>query len=339
MLIDVSDKGAVRLGSEVVCDGFVYNYPFRFQTHIHDDHMDGFETSKGYQDILLHPATMELLVAEKNADLPYRSNLIPVQPRVEYGAGQCRVYSVSNGHMLGSVQVAVQLPDGARVGYSGDFQWPLEEVIEVDALVADSTYGSPSSRREYSQEEAAERLIDLVRQRLRYGPVIIKAHRGTLQRGLELLDEANIGPILASQRLQREAAVYAQFGYSIPRLVLVGTADARSIAESKRYVRLIGTRDPELDDRTLGTRIILSAYISRPDDPVLQVSETAYRVALSGHADFEGTIAYTEATRAKYVVTDNSRGGHGVELALELRRLLGIEAVPSSQEPTRSWGQ
>jgi putative mRNA 3-end processing factor len=50
------------------------------------------------------------------------------------------------------------------------------------------------------------------------------------------------------------------------------------------------------------------------NDPVLEYSDRAYRVALSNHADFLGTLDYVLATRAKYVVTDNTRG-RGVELA------------------------
>jgi hypothetical protein len=78
--------------------------------------------------------------------------------------------------------------------------------------------------------------------------------------------------------------------------------------------------------------------MAKPDDPVLEYSERSYRVALSNHADFDGTLAYVEATGAKFVVTDNLRGGHAVELAMALTDRLGIEAVPSSSEESREWG-
>lgn len=337
--IDVTEKGAVLLGNEMVCDGFRHGYPYRFQTHIHDDHMDDFDTSKGYQDVLLHPATRDLLIAERNADLPYRANLIRVSPGEALGLESCRLITLGNGHMLGSVQVALELPTGTRLGYSGDFQWPLEQVVEVDALVVDSTYGSPTSRRGYSQEEVGARFIDLVRRQLRLGPVIVKAHRGTLQRSLELLDEAQIEPILSTGRLKREAHVYAQYGYSIPSLIAIESTESKDLLRSNRYLRLVSTRDAEVSDRSLGTRITLSAFLSRPDEPVLEVSERAYRVAMSGHADFDGTLEFVRASGARYVVTDNSRGGHGVDLSLALIDHLGIEARPSSQKVSREWGR
>ena len=44
---DVTGRGAVLLGSDFSCDGFYWGRPARVQTHIHEDHMDGFDTSKG----------------------------------------------------------------------------------------------------------------------------------------------------------------------------------------------------------------------------------------------------------------------------------------------------
>jgi hypothetical protein len=51
-----------------------------------------------------------------------------------------------------------------------------------------------------------------------------------------------------------------------------------------------------------------------------------------------GTLDYVAATGAKYVVTDNSRSGKGINLAFELRTRLGIEAVPSTNKYTKEWG-
>ena len=50
--VRVSPNGGIVLGENVVCDGFVSDVPIRVQTHIHSDHMGGFESSKGYQSIV-----------------------------------------------------------------------------------------------------------------------------------------------------------------------------------------------------------------------------------------------------------------------------------------------
>lgn len=336
--VDVTAKGAVLLGDEVVCDGFVYDMPYRVQTHIHDDHMRDFDSSKGYQRILMTEPTRQLLITELNADLKYRSNLRSIAPGTTQQLGNVQLEVLPNEHMLGCVQVAVRLADGTRVGYSGDFQWPLDAVIEVDALVVDSTYGSPGSIRRYSQEEAGHRFVELVRTKLTYEHVIVKAYRGTLHRALELLDQTMTCPMLGTTRLCKEAQVYRNFGYSIPELVSMDTDEGREIMKGDRYIRFVGTGDRSPADPGLGTTITLSAYMGRPDDPVLEYSERAYRVALSNHADFNGTLEYVKATGAHYVVTDNSRGGHAVELANELGRKLGVDARPSSQAVSRYWG-
>ena len=71
----VMPSGAVLLGPDVVCDGFVREALARVQTHVHFDHMNGFETSKGCQQVVTSEGTLGLLVAEYDADLPYRSNI------------------------------------------------------------------------------------------------------------------------------------------------------------------------------------------------------------------------------------------------------------------------
>ena len=76
----------------------------------------------------------------------------------------------------------------------------------------------------------------------------------------------------------------------------------------------------------------------QPNDPILEYGAHSFRVALSDHADFDGTLAYVEATGARHVVTDNTRGGKAIVLADELRRRLGIAAKPSSNKATKDWG-
>jgi predicted metal-dependent RNase len=50
-------------------------------------------------------------------------------------------------------------------------------------------------------------------------------------------------------------------------------------------------------------------------------------VALSDHSDFNGLIEYVRRCKPKRVVTDNYRVSHGVTLAREISRRLGIPAV------------
>lgn len=341
MRINVSGSGAVTLGDVVTCDGFVHQYPIRVQTHVHVDHMGDFDRSKGHQKhIIMTAPTRDLLIAEYNADIPYRTNVmaVPLGDPIHHLA-DCQIRLLDNGHMLGSVQVEVTLPDGGRCGYSGDFAWPLSEVIEVEELVLDSTYGSPESIRKFTQEEANDRFIELVVERIKVGPVLILSHRGTLQRAASCLDDAVKFPIIASARLSDELRVYQQHGYSLTKILNAETEEAKLACSEGRYIRLYGTREKPPTDNGKATSIVLSAYMSRFGDPVVEYSEKAFCVALSDHADYIGTLEYVRATGAKKVITDNSRGGHGVDLALALKRELGIDAQPSTSQYEREWGK
>jgi len=337
--IDVTGRGAVILGNEVVCDGFVYRFPFRIQTHVHQDHMDRFDSSKGCQHIIMSEATRELLIAEFDAELEYRSNIHAFPLDSRFNIGDLQIELLSSGHMVGAAQVAVQETGGIKIGYSGDFDWPLDKVINVEALVIDSTYGSPNLMRRCSWEDACNHLVELVLKKSKTGSVLIKSHPGTLQRALESLDAVIKIPVLASSRLAAEAAVYRRFGYSIGDIIRVESEEGKLAMEENRYIRLYGKGDRLPSDPQGSAVIILSAFMRHEEDPVLEYSERSYRIAITGHADFNGTLEYVKATGAKYVVTDNSRGGYAVELANSLQERLGIEARPSSQAVSLCWGE
>lgn len=337
MNVDVLASGAVCLGPNVVCDGFVPDYEFRVQTHLHDDHMAHFERSKGLQDLFMSPETFALLVAERNADIEYRTNLHPVPRGTTRDLPDgSRLTLLPSGHMLGACQVALELPSGLRLGYSGDFGWPLDDVIEVDELVVDSTYGSPESIREYSQADAEQCLICLVCERLRHGSVHVKAHRGTIERVLHVLGGNVSAPILATKQLIREATVYRNHGFAAEGLVAIDSSEGCAAIKSRGYVRLYSKGDGFEKEQIEGTTVTISAYMADRSYPLMTYSDRAYKVALSNHADFNGTLAYVEATKARRVVTDNTRN-HGCHLALALRNHLGIHAEPSSNWHGPRW--
>ena len=337
-IVDVFASGAICLGSEVVCDGFAEGYPFRVQSHIHEDHMGEFDRSKGFQTFLMSPETYALLVTERNADLAFRDNFHQVDRGNEWVLDDgSKLSLVPSNHMLGSCQVELEMPDGYRVGYSGDFGWPLDKVIKVDELAVDSTYGSPKSVRRYTQAEAEECLINVVCERLRHGSVHVYAHRGTIEQVLQIL-AGNVGvPILATERLIREVEVYQRYGFAIGSLDSVDSDAGCSAVKDRSYVRLYSKGDNFRNEQIGGTSITCSAYMNNTDHPLMTYSERAYSVALSNHADFHETLAYVEATGAKMVVTDNTRN-HGCELAIAINKhFTGVCARASTNKPEPRW--
>ena len=336
--IDVSENGTVSLGPDVCCDGFLNGVHSRVQTHVHLDHMDRFETSKGLQDSVTSEATKELLICELNADLPYRTNIKGLRESEWQNAANSRISLLQSGHMLGAVQVLVETLDGNRLGYSGDFQWPLDQVIQVEALVVDSTRGSPRNVRDFTQGDCEELFISIVRRSLVNGPVYIRAHRGTIERALELISSETDSPIVASPRLCRTAEVYRRHGYTIGELLDAESEQGKETATGQNFIQIHTTGDGEPYKRATGTYVNLSAYAVHFEEPARWHSERSVSIAFSNHADFRGTLEYVEATGASFVVTDNTRGGKGIELAEEIKKRLGIEARPSTNLASRAWG-
>ena len=130
-----------------------------------------------------------------------------------------------------------------RVGYSGDFAWPLDNVLQVDGLVVDSTYGSPDSIRNYSQGECEAQFLSLSRKLLSKGPVYVKAHTGTLHRAMQLLSAELDVPLVGSSRLGREVAVYRQYGYAIGPVASWEVPEGQALLKEDRFIRLFGKGD------------------------------------------------------------------------------------------------
>jgi len=337
--IDVSYHGAVKLGKDVTCDGFVDGFMYRIQTHIHSDHMTNFNRSKGFQTIIMSEASRALLELE-HYDVRRRVNVISLPIDGEYrDSSKCLIVKLkSSHHMLGAVQVAVTTNMGDQLGYSGDFSSPLEDVIEVDSLVVDSTYGNPDSVREYSQEEANLFFREKVTEKIKGGPVIVKASRGTLHRALELLDGLVQCPIIASRKKIGEANVFAKYGYCICPLLELEQPDVRRLRKEGPYIELyyIGEQVPY--NREDITTINLTASWVHGKDPFLELSQSSYQIAISNHADFNETLEYIKATGAKMVLTDSRRGNKADLLAKAITKRLGINAKPAKPVLSRAWG-
>lgn len=334
---DVTWSGAVCLGPKICCDGLCPSSAIRVQSHIHIDHLDQFDSSKGFQQILMSKPTLQLLNSERNADLPFRNNLIGLDYGSIYENGGLKVSLFPNGHMLGSVQVLAELEGGRRIGYSGDFQWPIDEIIEVESLVVDATYGSPEMVRRYSQGDCEEQFLRLVGQLLADGTVYIFANRGVLHRAIQLLYDNVNCPLVGSERLIKEIRVFRDFGYPMGEIVSDESNEGKEAIKDRRIIRFYGYGDMKPRDMEGRNVIKLTAYFSRQNNPITEYSSRAFGVALSDHADFEGTLEYIKSTGAKLVITDNTRGGKAYDLANAIVERLGIEARPSSNIRSRNF--
>lgn len=338
--VGVGSHGAILLGPTVSADGFHIERRIRIQTHWHSDHMEKFGASKR-GDIVTSGATLALLTPE-HPDLEIRANVHVVPPGEPHTILGNRIRLEKSTHSLGAVQAAVELDDGKWVGYSGDFSWPLNGVIEVDELVVDATYGDPARDRSYDQEDAEREFVDQVREGIRYGPVHLFCRGGTGERALALLNINDLledRPVVANRRFCHSLEVHRKEGYPVPEAHRVHSEDGRRILQTERYIRCWAYGQKMSNDALNGTCIRLTKF-STHDEPVEKVADNSYIIGLSNHADFDGTMKYIENTGARYVLTDGSRCSHGKAraLAAAIERELGIRAEAAIPQESFRYG-
>ncbi len=330
----------IVLSPDVICDGFADGVPLRAQSHVHEDHMDYFERSKGLQDILCSRGTRDLLVAEGDQAMAYRTNIKTLGLGEAYVTPSGGTLTLEpSGHMLGATQVCVSHADGYRTGYSSDFRMPLAVPIQVDELVVDSTYGGPSATRPFSPADAQAELVKLFVEAQRRGSVVVRAHRGVLPEALECLAEAIRHPVYMTRGHANDCVVHRQHGALIPDARPVAIAEVAGLVRDSQPSVVCVLLGHRIDDAL--TESTTSIAISRAwtaSTPSLQVGDRAWHVGLSGHADFEETLEYVKATGASLVLTDNIRGPHGLELAIAVRERLNIAAIPCPALAGRKWG-
>src|SRR5512137_1183024 len=115
-----------------------------FVSHAHGDHIGRHDRT------IATPATLALMNHRLGEPKRARkAEQLPVACREPFGLGPLTLELFSAGHVLGSAQLRVTLPDGRTLGYSGDLctDTPCAaapaEVMPCDVLVLESTCGLP----------------------------------------------------------------------------------------------------------------------------------------------------------------------------------------------------
>jgi putative mRNA 3-end processing factor len=328
----VSGKGTIVMSDSVVVDGYRPNFKCRVQSHVHDDHMNNFQRSKTAK-IICSPATKDLLILEY-PEMAIHANLISVDNESPFEIGDSEITLYGSNHMLGSVQVTVLSKNHGKVGYSGDFGWPLNQIPKVDRLVLDCTYGSLQSKSLPSRQTMIENVVDFVRTKSTIGPVYLHGFRGAYNQVLATLVQSIDIPILCSDYRKKELSVYRKYGYLDGNATAESDVDYDKIKATGRYVQLVGKNDPRPDENdTKVCQIYLRAFYGRQFNPITQLADNVFEVLYSDHADFEKTLEYVEATGATFIMTDSFRGQESAkQVARYINLELGVKAVASSPD-------
>lgn len=315
----------VLLGAHVCCDGSDSARPVSVVSHAHSDHLELFETALGrHNSILLTPATYELLLALKGSYLEIRRNLIRVEYYEPFRYRDEVVTLFPSDHMLGSAQVLVVQDDGTRITYTGDFD-TTAPVIPTDTLVIDATYGNPDYERQYNKDQVMDEFQSIVSECLgRFDAVAVKAHFGRLQFAMEILRAVHPNVVfILSERQAALAAVYERFGCDLQPYV--SEVEFRPTARQRHiFFYTLNEKRNSIEDLP---RVTLTNHFFPKTEPIRQIGETRWLIAVTDHAEFRATAKYIDECGAKRVIVDSSRGGDGPTLARWVRENLGIEAT------------
>ena len=326
----VTKNGSILLGKYAVCDGFEWDREIAVFTHIHSDHIKHFETSLGvYNVILCSPETKELLMALKGkTSLEIRWNLIALPYGQTYDYKDERITLYPNKHMLGASQVLVEDREGARIAYSGEFYFPTTKPIKSDLLVLDATFGDPSQVTRCTREEIIDWLVTLVKKELKKASLCIIGHRGKLQEVMEILTKAKVRvPFLCEPLEYRLCCAYQESRVDLGQIISLGDEVAKQVISSGERHILFYLLGPTLRrlPRAKYTKIRVSRW-GTTTEPFCKTGEDYFVVALSDHADFNGTMEFLRKSGPSLVITDNSRGGSAEALAQAIKEQLLIEA-------------
>lgn len=330
----MTNRGAVLLGKNVVCDAFEENRSLRIVTHAHADHMIGLQQSlRKCEKVLMTKATKDIIDV-------MRSPLFLMGGTVEtldYGKtiqyGEERITFFKADHILGATQVLVEDAEAKRIVFTGDFRIQDTPVLYSDTLVIEATYGSPACRRSFGID-IKHSLISLVQKGLKQGTVYIFGYHGKLQEIMEILHKANVRlPFVAPEKVFQVSKVCERHGMNLGRLMLSTEKEARELLE--RNSPCIAFYHMESQKKVgLGKfRICVSGW--EFDSAIRQTDEKEYIVALSDHSDFNGLLEYVRRSKPEFVITDNFRVANAEPLAREIRKRYGIPAValPKKQFP------
>ncbi|TRO51098.1 exonuclease [Candidatus Bathyarchaeota archaeon] len=323
----VNQQGAVLLGDSVACDAFDAARPLRVVTHAHADHLVGLRRSLKSCDKVLMTAATKDLIGVVNGAMPFYEGtmkLLDYGEPFEYGDECITLFKAD--HILGSAQVLVEHSTGSRVAYTGDFRVDgTEPLMDCDTLVVEATYGNPWFNRAF-KVNVRDLLVSMVEKSLRHGTVYVFGYYGKLQEVMQILRQADVCvPFVMPERVFHVSKICEEHGMHIGDFTLSTEKEGKELLDADLPCVAFYHMNTRKKVGLNSSRICVSGWEFQ--SPSRKIGEREHLVALSDHSDFNGLLEYVKRSKPKRVVTDNYRVSHGVTLAKEITKRLGIPAI------------
>ena len=333
-------------------------------SHIHNDHfkeskVNNAMESPQYIEPIMSQGTRDLLMQSKVLNLRFNSHKVLKfgieESLVTKNGETVKVTLKDSKHILGSSQIQVEETDGSRYGYSGDFGEGIEDFIDVDTLVLDSTNGTRNDLVNWTVNSAIQELAERVSEAVNeHRKVAIIGAPGLLQSTIHnfssFLDGVDVGTyewdeLHRVSRVQAFSQVYSDHGFEQPLINSYHYAENEGLediiskfrfspnqlilAHNIKDIGLGGVITPTSFE---GVIFNVKNFYRHNEKPIVQRKDNnIYDVSLTSHALGDTILEYVESVNPKLVLTDSSRNEKcAMSLAKKIKDRLNIEAIPSS---------
>ena len=285
------------------------------------------QSLKRCEVVVMTPATKDLIDVVKGPGLLMKGNVKTLDYGEAFTYEDERLTLYYADHILGAAQVLVEDAEGMRILYTSDFRLHKTPVVEADVLVLEVTYGNPYRVRPFGIM-AEGILVSLVEQGLKRGPVYLFGYHGKLQQVMQILHEAKVkAPFVVPEGVFQVSKVCERYGMRLgSRLLLSSEEKTQSILSQREPCVAFYHMCSRINVGKEALRIYATGW--QFVRPCQKIGKGEYRVALSGHSDFNGLLQYVEKCRPRMVITDNHRSGDAFALAKEIERQLNVPARP-----------
>ena len=287
-----------------------------FISHAHADHTYGFATAaKKYSTI----STAKIYEGLKKKPV---ESFEEIRTNERVKVGDAEVVPLNAGHMLGSTQFKVILPEKV-VLYTGDINCIntlttlAAEEVECDELIMEATYGNPFYNFPTRERTYAE-IVEWATKELKIGriPSFRVYAAGKAQEIISLFNMYTTLSILAHPKICRVNEVYAAHGL---KLCYEDFSDNSLLPREKKACIYVTISPAGLPSQKKTAKAIATGWAMRIS------SEKFASFPISSHADFRQLIEFARKSKAKKIYTFT---GYKNILASYLRSRFGIDAQP-----------
>jgi len=306
-----------KLVFDPVPGGLVEHDAHVFISHAHADHTFGFSTGAAKY------STIETKKIFEDIRKKTVRNFKEVKIRHRVKIGDVAVSALNAGHILGSTQFKVELPQ-KTVLYTGDINcvdtlttFSADE-IRCDLLVIEATYGNPSYIFPHRDNTYAK-IVEWAAQQARDGriPTFHVYAAGKAQEIVKLFNVYTKLRVVTHPVIAKVNETYSNEGIRL-QYTNAFNDEASKILKDGACV-CVTTPSTQSFSAEKSVRAVATGWAVR------MPPECFSAFPLSSHADFKQLTQFVKATRAKIVYTFT---GYTNMFATYLQRKLGVDARP-----------